>query len=152
MIQNSLDLRREMLRSIDAGGGFSGELMSGKLTRTLSVVVAALLLAPDAARADSGLGPADAEKTLGSLRYLCVVQSLCPLSAANYDTLKRAIAGQRDNQFLLGLNLITGDGVPTDRKAGLEWVVKAATQFGQSRQRHRARPDTGGFLVPSRGA
>jgi TPR repeat protein len=24
------------------------------------------------------------------------------------------------------LNLITGDGVPTDRKAGLEWVVKAA--------------------------
>jgi TPR repeat protein len=126
MIQNSLDLRREMLRSIDAGGGFSGELMSGKLTRTLSVAVAALLLAPGAARADSGLGPADAEKTLGSLRYLCVVQSLCPLSAANYDTLKRAIAGQRDNQFLLGFNLITGDGVPTDRKAGLEWVVKAA--------------------------
>jgi hypothetical protein len=27
----------------------------------------------------------------------CVVQSLCPLSAANYDTLKHAIAGQRDN-------------------------------------------------------
>jgi TPR repeat protein len=107
-------------------GGFSGERMSGKLTHILSVAVAALLVSTGAARADSGLGPADAEKTLGSLRYICVVQSLCPLSAANYDTLKRAIAGQRDNQFLLGLNLISGDGVPTDRTAGLEWVVKAA--------------------------
>jgi TPR repeat protein len=126
MIQNSLDFRREMLRLIDAVGGFSGELMSGKLTRTLSVAVAALLVSAGAARADSGLGPAEAEKTLGSLRYLCVVQALCPLNAANYDTLKRAIAGQRDNQFLLGLNLISGDGVPTDRKAGLEWVVKSA--------------------------
>lgn len=76
-----------------------------------------MLVAAGAARADSGLGPADAEKTLGSLRYLCVVQSLCPLSAANYDTLKHAIAGQRDNQFLLGLNLINGEGVPTDRTA-----------------------------------
>jgi TPR repeat protein len=116
-----------MLRSSDASGGFSGELMSGKLSRTLSVAaVAALLLSAGAARADSGLGPADAEKTLGNLRYLCMLQPLCPLSAANYDTLKRAIAGQRDNQFLLGLNLISGDGVPTDRTAGLEWVVKAA--------------------------
>jgi TPR repeat protein len=110
--------------------------MSGKLTRTLSVAVAASLLAAGAARADSGLGPADAEKTLGSLRYLCVVQSLCPLSAVNYDTLKRAIAGQRDNQFLLGLNLITDDGVPTDRAAGLEWVVKAAEAGAPLAARH----------------
>jgi DNA-binding transcriptional LysR family regulator len=50
MIQNSLDFRREMLRSIDAGGGFSGEPMSGKLTRTLSVAVVALLLSAGAAR------------------------------------------------------------------------------------------------------
>jgi len=63
---------------------------------------------------------------LGSLRYRCVLQVLCPLSAANYDTLQRAIAGERGNQFLLGLNLISGDGVATDRKAGLEWIVKSA--------------------------
>jgi len=100
--------------------------MSGKLTRALSGTLVALLLSAGAARADSGLGPGDAEKTLGTLRYLCIVQSLCPLSAANYETLKRAIAGQRDNQLLLGLNLLRGDGVPVDRKAGVEWVVKAA--------------------------
>jgi TPR repeat protein len=100
--------------------------MSGKLARTLSLAAAATLLSAGAARADSGLGPADAERTLGNLRYLCVLEALCPLSAANYDTLKRAIAGERGNQFLLGLNLISGDSVATDRKAGLEWIVKAA--------------------------
>jgi hypothetical protein len=57
-----------MLRALDAIGRFSGELMSGKFTRTLSIAVAGLLLSARA-RADSGLGPADAEKTLGSLRY-----------------------------------------------------------------------------------
>jgi len=100
--------------------------MSGKLRRTLSATVAALLLSAGAARADSGLGPADAEKTLGSLRYMCALPVFCPLSAANYDTLKQAIAGERGNQFFLGLNLISGDGVPMDRKAGLEWIAKAA--------------------------
>lgn len=100
--------------------------MSGKLARPLIVAVAISLLLSGAARADSGLRPADAERTLSNLRYVCVLQTLCPLSAANYDTLKRAIAGKRDSQFLLGLNLIRGDGVATDRKAGMEWVVKAA--------------------------
>jgi hypothetical protein len=37
--------------------------MSKKLTRTLSLAAAGLLLAAGAVRADSGLGPADAEKT-----------------------------------------------------------------------------------------
>lgn len=100
--------------------------MPGKLASALSGTLVALFLSAGAARAESGLGPADAEKTLGNLKYLCLVQSLCPLSAANYDTLKRAIAGQRDNQFLLGLNLMQGDGVPLDRTAGTAWIVKAA--------------------------
>jgi TPR repeat protein len=44
--------------------------------------------------------------------------------------------------------------VPDGRFAGALRARPDAepTQFGQSRQRHRARPDTGGFLVPSRGA
>jgi TPR repeat protein len=99
------------------GQGFAG---------ALSVALAAVLLSGGAARADSGLGPADAEKTLGTLRYVCVLEALCPISAANYDALKLAIAGQRDNQFLLGLDLISGEGMAMDRQAGLEWIVKAA--------------------------
>jgi hypothetical protein len=42
--------------------------MSAKLSRTLSGMVAGLVLSAGTARADSGLRPADAEKTLGSLR------------------------------------------------------------------------------------
>jgi hypothetical protein len=45
--------------------------MSAKLSRTLSGMVAGLVLSAGAVRADSGLRPADAEKTLGSLRYRC---------------------------------------------------------------------------------
>jgi TPR repeat protein len=97
-----------------------------ELTRTCGLVLAALLSTAGAARADSGLGPADAEKTLGRLGYLCMIQSLCPLTAANYATLKRAVAGHRDDEYLLGLNLIHGDGLPTDHIAGVAWVVKAA--------------------------
>jgi hypothetical protein len=68
-----------MMRPIAAIGGFGGELMSGKLTRSLSVAVAGLLVSAGAARADSGLGPADAETTLGSLRYyMCALPLLCP--------------------------------------------------------------------------
>ena len=101
--------------------------MSGKLTRIFSVAFAGLALSAGVPRADSGLGPADAETTLASLRYyMCPLPVLCPLSAANYDTLKRAVAGERGNQMLLGLSLISGDGVPRDRKAGLEWIVRSA--------------------------
>jgi hypothetical protein len=103
-----------------------------ELTRTCGLVLAALLSTAGAARADSGLGPADAEKTLGRLGYLCMIQSLCPLTAANYATLKRAVAGHRDDEYLLGLNLIHGDGLPTDHIAGVAWVVKAARRARHS--------------------
>jgi TPR repeat protein len=97
-----------------------------ELARASGLALAALLLTVVVARADSGVGPADAEKTLGRLRYLCLLQFLCPLSAENYETLQRAVAGHRDDEYLLGLNLILGDGMLTDRAAGMAWVVKAA--------------------------
>jgi TPR repeat protein len=54
------------------------------------------------------------------------MQFTCPLSAGNYDTLKGAIAGRSNDQFLLGLNLLSGEGAPYDRKAGLAWIAKSA--------------------------
>jgi TPR repeat protein len=100
--------------------------MAGQLARASFLALAALLLTAGSARADSGLGPAEAEKTLGHLGIVCVIQATCPLTAANLDTLKRAVAGDRDNAYLFGLNLILGDGAPVDRVAGMAWVVKAA--------------------------
>src|SRR5262249_58376679 len=100
--------------------------MSSIRIQSLIVALTVLLVSTNAARADSRLGPAEAESTLGRLSYLCIMQATCPLSARNYDTLKRAVAGERGSQFLLGLNLMSGDGVPVDQAAGTAWIVKAA--------------------------
>jgi TPR repeat protein len=97
-----------------------------RLARTCGMALATLLSVAGGARAGSGLGPADAERTLGRLRFLCMSQSLCPLGAGTYEILQRAVGGDRDDQYLLGLNLIFGDGMPRDRTAGMAWVVKAA--------------------------
>jgi TPR repeat protein len=91
-----------------------------------SVALAVALLVAGPAHADSGMGPADAEGTLGSLRYQCLLKALCPLSAANYDSLKGAVAGKRGDQFLIGYSLLKGDGAPLDLKAGTAWIAKAA--------------------------
>lgn len=100
--------------------------MSAHRARRLYLAVAALLLSGVAARAQSGLGPTDAEGALGTLRYRCALQALCPISSLNYDLLTRAVTGEREAQFFLGLNFTKGDGVPLDRKAGLAWIVKSA--------------------------
>jgi hypothetical protein len=97
-----------------------------RLARGCGLAIAAMLATAGAARADFGLGPADAEKTLGQLRYLCILQSLCPLTAANYATLKGAVAGDRYDEYSLGRNLLLGDGVATDHDAGVAWVATAA--------------------------
>ena len=100
--------------------------MFGIRVQSVIVALTAFLASTNAARADSRLGPAEAERTLDRLSYLCVLQATCPLSAGNYDTLRGAVAGERGSQFLLGLSLMSGDGVPLDREAGTAWIVKAA--------------------------
>jgi hypothetical protein len=40
--------------------------------------------------------------------------------------IKRAIANDRSAEYLLGLTLLTGDGLPRDRDAGVAWVARAA--------------------------
>jgi TPR repeat protein len=100
--------------------------MPGNRALRLVVTLAALLSPVGVTRAETGLGPDQAENTLASLRYQCLLQFTCPLSEGNYDTLKGAIAGRPNDQFLLGLSLLSGDGAPPDRKAGVAWIAKAA--------------------------
>jgi TPR repeat protein len=104
----------------------SGQIMSGRFVRILSGALAALLLLVVTARADSGLGPATAESALGSLKYQCALQVMCPLGEGKYDMLKRAIAGDRVDQLLFGLALVDGRDVPRDEAAGKGWIAKAA--------------------------
>ncbi len=100
--------------------------MSATRALTSIVAFAAMAFSAGAVRAQSGLGPAEAESTLGSLRYRCALQALCPLSAHSYDLLTRAVAGERVSQHFFGLKLYGGDGAPLDRKAGLAWIARAA--------------------------
>ncbi|MBV8190518.1 MAG: sel1 repeat family protein [Alphaproteobacteria bacterium] len=90
------------------------------------MALAAAILLAGPALAGSGFRPAEAEGTLSSLKYQCLIEALCPLSAGNYESLRGAIAGKRRDQFLIGLSLLRGDGAPLDRKAGTEWIVQAA--------------------------
>ena len=102
------------------------QVMLKRLVRALSTGLAALLVPVGMARADSGFGPATAESTLGSLRYKCALQALCPLGEGKYGMLKRAIAGDSVDQLLFGLALVDGKDVPRDEAAGKAWIAKAA--------------------------
>jgi TPR repeat protein len=90
------------------------------------VLVAAWVCTANAALADSGLGPRQLESTLARLRYQCAMQFTCPVSEADYGILQGAASGRLGDQFLLGLKLVSGDGVPQDRKAGVAWIASAA--------------------------
>jgi TPR repeat protein len=100
--------------------------MSRRLASTLSTAIAALVFSAGMVHADSGLAPATAESALGSLKYKCALQALCPLGEGKYDMLKGAIAGDRVDQLLFGLDLVDGRGVPRDVAAGKAWIAKAA--------------------------
>jgi TPR repeat protein len=87
------------------------------------------LYAVSASAAEEGdYAPSNILKTNGRLGWFCMIQATCPVSAQVHSVISRAIATDRSAQYLLGLTLLTGDGLPRDREAGLLWVVKAAEQ------------------------
>src|ERR1700691_2663771 len=109
---------------------------SGVITRRLVVravasvwVLMLPLLAGGALAAEAGdYAPENISKTNGRLGWVCMVHALCPVSDQVRDVLSRAIAADRPAQYLLGLTLLTGDGLPRDRNAGIVWVIRAAEQ------------------------
>jgi TPR repeat protein len=72
--------------------------------------------------------PENIVKTEGYLGWMCTIHPLCPVSDKVHAVIKRAIANDRSGQYLLGLTLLTGDGLPMDRDAGVVWVARAAEQ------------------------
>ncbi|MEP7031855.1 MAG: tetratricopeptide repeat protein [Pseudolabrys sp.] len=81
--------------------------------------------------------PENILKTNARMGWICMVY--CPVSADVRSVVARAIANDRSAQYLLGLTLLTGDGLPRDRAAGMIWVVKAAEQGEPSAARDVAR-------------
>ena len=85
-----------------------------------------LLLAQNPARAAGDYAPENAETTLQRMNKICIVSFLCPVSADTRKLIARAIMNDPGAEYLLGLTLSTGDGLPGDRDAGLLWIVRAA--------------------------
>jgi TPR repeat protein len=87
------------------------------------------LLAPGSgvAAAEAGrYAPENIEQTYRQLGWPCMVRALCPVTDEVHDVIKRAIAGNPSSEYLLGLTLITGDGLPRDESAAIAWTVRAA--------------------------
>jgi TPR repeat protein len=113
----------------------SGELMSGKLTRAFTVAFAILLLSASAAQAGSGLGPAEAEKTLAGapLAVRHVESKLQNGENIEIDETKAATALKRQadagdvaSMQVLAPMMIRGRGTAQDPEGGIALLIKAA--------------------------
>jgi TPR repeat protein len=97
------------------------------LALMLALFVAGWPGAKGAAAADTGrYAPQTIAQTYKQLGWLCMVRALCPVSDEVYSVIKRAIAGNPSSEYLLGLTLLTGDGLSRDQSAGIAWSVRAA--------------------------
>jgi len=70
--------------------------------------------------------PEHIEQTYQELSWLCMIRALCPVTDEVSKVIKGAIAGDASAEYLLGLTLATGDGVPSDRGAAVAWIARAA--------------------------
>ena len=94
-----------------------------------ALLLALLPWAGGALAAEAGdYAPENILTTNNRLGWLCMVRVTCPVSDQVRGVISRAIATDRSAQYLLGLTLLTGDGLPRDREAGVAWIVRAAEQ------------------------
>jgi len=102
----------------------------GRSARRILLAGALALGLSPLARADvDPFRPDSIEAWIESLGWKCKFQVTCPIAEQMMKLIKRAIAHERDAQYLLGLNLNLGaDGFPMDRQAGVLWIILAAEQ------------------------
>jgi TPR repeat protein len=97
------------------------------LARAIAPAVVLLPMASGVFAADAGdYAPENIEKTYSRLGWICMVRPLCPVTDDVRGVIRRARGNDRSAGYLLGLTLMTGDGLPSDRNAGLAWIVRAA--------------------------
>jgi uncharacterized protein len=95
--------------------------------RILTPVLLFAVLMSNAPAADGGdYAPANIAHTYKQLSWLCLVRVLCPVSDDVYGVIKGSLAGSPSDEYLLGLTLITGDGLPRDPRAAIAWIALAA--------------------------
>lgn len=100
--------------------------------RTVAGIVVALIVGLVGAVKVSGIADDDAyapdhiQKTASALSTICLVAPICPVSRETLGAIKRAAVGNAAAEDLLGLTLLTGDGLSQDRNTGMAWVARAA--------------------------
>ncbi|MGZ5855575.1 MAG: tetratricopeptide repeat protein [Xanthobacteraceae bacterium] len=93
----------------------------------IGVIAVAFALMPDRpAHAAGDYAPENIDKTLRQLGWLCLLPPICPANSDLRKTMARASANEPSAEYLLGLTLLTGDGLPADRDAGVLWIARAA--------------------------
>jgi hypothetical protein len=91
----------------------------------LALILAVLARVGSVHTAEVGrYAPENIEQTYKQLRWLCVIAALCPVSDDVRIVIKRAMEGKPSAEYLLGLTLLTGDGLPRDQSAGTAWTVR----------------------------
>jgi len=105
----------------------SMRLRVGARAAVLALILGVLARVGLAHAAEAGrYAPDNIEQTYKQLRWLCIVAALCPVSDDVRIVIKRAMEGKPSAEYLLGLTLLTGDGLPRDESAGIAWTVRAA--------------------------
>jgi hypothetical protein len=103
-----------------------------KWVRSIAAFVAALIaglfwiVAHDSRAFAGDDSPEHLGATYQTLSLLCLVRPLCPVSTDALNEMKGALAGRSDAEYGLALTLLTGDGLPSDRPAGIAWMARAA--------------------------
>ena len=103
-----------------------------KWLRRIAAFVAALLaglvwiMAHNSSAFVGDDSPEHLDSTYQTLSLFCLVRPLCPVSGDALDTMKGALAGGSNAEYDLALTLLTGDGLPSDRAAGIAWMARAA--------------------------
>lgn len=99
----------------------------GRLRASAAALMLTFASANLALAANTGdYAPENIEKTNRYLGWFCIIQATCPVSREVHQTIAKAIFNDRSAEYLLALTLLTGDGLPQDRDAGIIWMVRAA--------------------------
>ena len=93
----------------------------------LALLLALTLPASRALAAEAGdYAPQHLAETADRLGWLCMIPPFCPVADKELRLIKRALEKDPAATYLLGLTLLTGDGLPGDRDAGKAWIARAA--------------------------
>jgi hypothetical protein len=72
--------------------------------------------------------PEHIEANYRELSLVCLLPPLCPVTSEALAAMKGSVAGQSGAEYDLALILLTGEGLPEDREAGVAWMARTAEQ------------------------